>query len=244
MASDLGRSASVDPAGQHLIRGHALLQAGRLNQALDEFQSAAGQEPSDARPHILMAICLSKLDRDSEAVSATNAALARDPSRADAYRIAANAFARLRQFPEALEAANQAVRLAPDDWRGHVGLSKVAARAGNSSLASEAAARAGSLAPDEPEVMSCACLAALAARDWPRAEQWARAHLVVTPDSAIALANLGVALSNGRHHRRALDCLLAAAHQEPNLPGLRRNLSSCGLRVLGLWRLCCRSTSA
>lgn len=99
-----------------------LVQAelGRLDQAVQTFQSGTARHPESGALHYNLGLALSLLGRDEAAITALQRARALDPDNQATLETLAGALAQAQRFDEAEPLFAEAVRRAPDDGSNHL----------------------------------------------------------------------------------------------------------------------------
>jgi tetratricopeptide (TPR) repeat protein len=96
--------------------GFALLNAGRLSEAVVEFEAAMRLDPGSPMAHFNLAFALSRVPgRLEEAIREYQTAVAAAPDFADAHKNLGNALLKAGRVPEAVTAFEQVLRLRPND---------------------------------------------------------------------------------------------------------------------------------
>jgi len=109
------RTAAMNRPDSASVRGklaYALLNAGRLPEAVAEFEAAARLEPGSPLTHFNLGFALSRMPgRLDDAIAEYNTAVRIAPDFADAYRNLANALAKAGRKEEAAGAYRELQRL-------------------------------------------------------------------------------------------------------------------------------------
>jgi Tfp pilus assembly protein PilF len=114
----------------HNLFGFELLQAGKISEAVGQFQRALRIKPDYADAHLKLGIALQQTGRVPEAIEQYQQALRLDPDQADAHYNLGLALAGAGRTPEAMEHWEQAVRLLPDFAEAHYNLGVALQQAG------------------------------------------------------------------------------------------------------------------
>jgi len=94
----------------------ALLNAGRLSEAVAEFEAAARLEPDSPLSHFNLGFALSRMPgRLDDAIAEYQTAARIAPDFADAHKNLGNALLKAGRVPEALAAYSEVLRLRPGD---------------------------------------------------------------------------------------------------------------------------------
>jgi tetratricopeptide (TPR) repeat protein len=161
-------------------RGVALMQAGRAQDALAEFDAAVTARPDDAGAWSNRGAALIALAREDAALDSLERALALDPGSAEAHSNRGLLLVRRGRLDAALDSARRAVALRPDWSVGLCTLGLALRRLGRLDEAREAYARAVACDPADGRARNNLALATLAAGDLERGwrlheDRWLRA---------------------------------------------------------------------
>ena len=113
------RAAGPQSALAAFERGHALLLAGRADQALPEFQEALRCDPNFARALFGAGTALLVMQRVDESIAHYQHLLQLMPNHADACSNLAVAFSELRRHDEAIEYCRRAIAIEPNYALAH-----------------------------------------------------------------------------------------------------------------------------
>jgi len=116
------RSKAEEDPVIYYNKGLQLMQAGRIQEAIDSFQRAIQLKPDLADAHSDLGAAYNKVNRTQEAVGEFEQAIQLNPKMARAHYNLGNAYDRLGRFREAIAAYEQAQRLTPDDPEIYVNL--------------------------------------------------------------------------------------------------------------------------
>jgi tetratricopeptide (TPR) repeat protein len=128
--------------------GSALFQAGRVEEAIRQFEIALSLKPDSAPTLSNLGNALARTGRIAEAISRYEAALRIAPDSADAHNNLANALIRVGRIREARQHYEAALGLRPAFADAHNNLGNVLAQLGNFSGAAEHYEAALQLRPD------------------------------------------------------------------------------------------------
>jgi Flp pilus assembly protein TadD len=104
----------VDQVRAHNAVGTALLNQGRLDEALANFLAAKRLAPEDAETHYNIGLAAARRDRLDEAIASWNEAIRLRPDYADAYAALGLAAAQQGRANDAIAHYRVAIRLKPD----------------------------------------------------------------------------------------------------------------------------------
>jgi predicted O-linked N-acetylglucosamine transferase (SPINDLY family) len=146
-----------DDAEGHLNLGYALLQRGRLEEAVTHFQQALRLKPSYAEAYHHLARALAKQQRSEEAILCYRQALRLRPDYAEAQKCLGDELGRRRgtTLDEAIASYREAIRLKPDYAAAHSRLGCMLREMGELDEALRAHRRACELRPDVSAFHSC-----------------------------------------------------------------------------------------
>lgn len=208
---------AAEPSDHDLERAEALLDLGRVDEALDLARRTALADPSSARAEVIVAACHLRREESERAVHHAARAAALAPEWAEPHRVRCLALLAMGHRREAEAAAVRTVQLVPFSPSAHtvhaIALTEQERRSDEAWAAME---RALELAPDDPSVRINASYVAARIGRWAVAEEHAQAALALHPDDPTALQNLGVALAKRGRPGAALGYLAASARAEPS----------------------------
>jgi membrane associated rhomboid family serine protease len=98
-----------------LVRAEKLLEAGKLDQAISEIESALERDPNLATGHFLLGNVHLQKELYEEAIPSYTQAISLDPQFAGAYFNRGLAYALTAQYDDALTDFDKAIELEPDD---------------------------------------------------------------------------------------------------------------------------------
>ena len=178
----------------HNNLGSDLSQAGKVQEAIREFEYALRLEPDSADAHIGLGTAMSKLGRSEDAIRHWEEALRIKPDYAEAHYNLGLTAQQSGRLPEAVEHYEQVLRIKPDDLEAHHNLGVALGQAGRSREAMEQWEQVLRINPDSAEAHNNLGLAlAQLGRVTEAMGHWEQA-LRINPDFAEAHANLGLAL--------------------------------------------------
>ena len=144
--------ASVEyHAEAHDILGVKLFQAGKVPEAIEQYEQALGLYPDYAKAHLNLGIALGQTGRVQEEIEQYQQALRINPDYAKAHRNLGIALEQRGRVQEAIEQYQQALRINPDDAEVHNNLGATLAQAGRGTEAIEHFEEAVRIKPDYTE---------------------------------------------------------------------------------------------
>ncbi|HUI06553.1 MAG TPA: tetratricopeptide repeat protein [Verrucomicrobiae bacterium] len=195
----------------HFSLGIALQRAGRVQEAIVQFDQAAQSAPDDAELHYDLGSALEEAGKVPEGIAQYEQALRIQPDFAEAHNNLGVALARLGRGPEAIHHFMQALRIRPDYADAHYNLGLALQRAGRLEDAVEHWREALRLRPDFAEAYNSLGMVLWRAGKAGEAIAYYQQALQLDPDYAEAHNNLGAAFwQAGRtqeaigHWKRAL----------------------------------------
>jgi tetratricopeptide (TPR) repeat protein len=217
-------------AEAHFNLGIALLQQGRLDEALAQYQQALQNKPGYADAHVNLGLALLQKRRVDEAVSHYREALRINPNHAPARVNLANALARAGKRDEAITQYQQALQITPNDEVALVNLGIVLLQSDRAGEAGACFQKALQLNPADAKannnlawLMATSPEASL--RDGGRAVELARqANALTGGNNPMMLHTLAAALAEAGRFSEALDTAqralqMAAAQSNSRLAG-------------------------
>ncbi len=186
-------AVSVDPGSYvaHHFLGSALLENGRPDAALEEYQKSRDINPSYASAYLSIAYILALRGDSAGAVENYRAGLKFKPNSAPAHFNLANQLLKRGDLDDAMAHYAEAVRLDPNDAAAHNNLGFLLARKGDSIAAEEHFKAAIRLTPSDPLAYYNLGRLLLARKDYTRAAEYLRTALKLKPDSPEIRAALG-----------------------------------------------------
>ena len=132
--------------------GHALLRAGKTDEAIDQFRNAARLQPASAESHYNLGTALAAKGQTDEAIRELNRAIECQPDQPKAYNnLAALLYAR-GQTNDAIRNFKMALTLQPDFAVGHLKYGEFLAHCGDLSGALNETLKAERLNPDDDAI--------------------------------------------------------------------------------------------
>jgi len=129
-----------------------LAQAGRLPEAIAQYEQALRIEPHNAEAHSLLAFTLAEAGKLPEANQQFEEAVRLKPDFAEAHNNLAAALAQTGRLQEAIAHYQQALRLQPDDAEVHYDLAGVLERTGKTPEAISQFEQALRIKPDDAKI--------------------------------------------------------------------------------------------
>jgi Flp pilus assembly protein TadD len=202
---------------QHLVRAQLLLEQGRYEQALAEYQQQLRDDPEDAYAIACQSLCLIEMDRQAEAVAQARRAVALSPDAPFAHDALGRALAAEKRYPDALRSAEQAIALDPHEaahfgLKGHIHLRRyewqAALAAANQGLAID---------PEHTPCLNTRIIALTKLGRNAEAVQTAQDALARNPLLAETHASHGWTLLSAGQWKPAREHFLEALRLDPNL---------------------------
>ncbi len=191
----------------YYARGLGAQEQGRLQNALNDFETALPKLPPN--PIILnaIALCLARLNRVDEAIARFDQALKLDPNSPLTHYRKGWALVNAGQMAAAIQEYERAVALQPDYAEALAGLASIAARSGDAEKARSFADRALAINPREPTALVALSMTDIAAHDFKTAEERLRPLTqdpgVTGHPRAVALGFLADALDGQQQYSEA-----------------------------------------
>jgi tetratricopeptide (TPR) repeat protein len=209
----------------HNNLGLALQGAGKLSEAIEQYEQALHTEPDDAEAHDNLGLVLQGLGKTSEATAHYEQALRIKPDFADAHNNLGTALAQTGQTREAIAHYEQALRIDPDYDEAHYNLGLALMGSGRTSEAVEHYEQALQIKPDFAEAHYNLGVALVQlGRPQEAMGHWEQA-LQLKPDYAEAHYNLGVALVQRGRIPEAIQHLQQALRIKPDFAPARDALA-------------------
>jgi tetratricopeptide (TPR) repeat protein len=173
---------------------NALLDAGRIPEAIAHYERALRLKPDYPEAHSNLGNALLQVGRIQESIAQCQAALKLEPDYAKAHNNLANALLDAGRLPEAITHYETALRLKPDDPKTHYNFGNACFKAGRVPEAIAQYEAALRLKPDDAEARYNFGNALFQADRIPEAMAQYEAALRLKPDYLEAHTNLGNAL--------------------------------------------------
>ena len=221
------RAVKVAPSAEtHRNLGIALTQAGRIQEALVEFELALRIKPDLADVHHNFALALLRLGRVPEAIGHWEQALRIEPNYAEAHCNLGVVLQRTGKLEDAIGHYEQALRAKPDYAEAHYNLGVALVRMGRVPEAIEHWQQALRINPDYTEA-HCNLGVALeqSGRIEDAIEQYEQA-LKTRPDLAEVHYDLGVAFARVGRVPQAIEHWQQALRLKPDMAAAHYNLGS------------------
>jgi tetratricopeptide (TPR) repeat protein len=225
-----------DNARAYSNLGIALQHAGKMPEAITEYEQALRLRPDYAEAHYNLGDALAQGGKIDEAVGQLEQALRIRPDYAEAHYDLGLVFLQNGRLDEGIRHLTEAVRTRPDHAEGRNDLGWALLQAGKAPEAIEQCRQALRIRPDYPEAHNNLGLALARLGNIDEATQHFEQAVEIKPDYADAHYNLGVALLQaGRiseaisHFERVLQLRPDFAPARAQLARLRAGQSPAGL---------------
>lgn len=212
--------------------GTVLLSAGRVTEAMGQFEQALQLKPDYAEAHNNLGNALLRQGRLPAAISQYEAALRVRPNYADAQNNFANALLQANRIPEAISHFREALRLDPDQAEGHNNLGNALLHAGRGPEALAQYAEALRLDPGYAAAHNNLGNALRRDGRLPEAVAHYEAALRLNPAYPEAHYNLGNALADLGREEEAVGHYRQALALQPDYAAAHNNLG-IALQKLG-----------
>jgi tetratricopeptide (TPR) repeat protein len=220
---------SGNPATRLLLSsesGKALLEQGKLDEAIGQFEEVVQVEPDYADGHINLGAALEKKGQSDEAIRQYEAALRLRPDSAAAHKSLGAALDKKGQSEEAIRHYQEAVRLKPDSADAHINLGAALDDAGRTDEAIRHYLAALRLRPDYAQAHNNLGIAlGRKGRTAEGIRQFQEA-LHCKPDYAEAHTNLGIAFCQQGRTDEAIREFREALRLQPDSVGARQGLEA------------------
>lgn len=203
-------------AVQRCRLGNQLDVAGRLSDAIRQYQAALRVKRNYVEAHSSYGNVLRQVGRLPEAIEECRTALRLDPNYARAHNNLANALLATGRVTEAIEHYHAALRLRPDDSKMHYNLGNAWLKAGRVADAIQEYQTALRLYPDDEEAHYNLGNTLFGARRIPEAIAQYTAAVRIKPEYVEARNNLGNALLEAGRTPEAIAQLEAAVRIRPD----------------------------
>ena len=204
--------------------GDAEQRAGRIQDAMRDYEQALEIKPDYAVAHLDLGVVLIKLGRPEDAIRHYEQALQINPNFVEAHYDLGNALLRLGRFQEAAGHWEQVVRLSPDSAEAHYNLGNALSQMGRVPEAIGHYEEALRIRPDDARAHYNLGLVLWRAGQLQGAIGHYEQALRINPDYTEAHVNLGIALSQVGDSQRGLTHLMEALRLRPDSPEVRCNL--------------------
>jgi tetratricopeptide (TPR) repeat protein len=187
---------SPNKARPRINLGVALVDRGRIEEAVDQFSKALEFMPNHAEAHNNLGAALADLGRTREAIKHYSQALKVKPDYADARNNIGVALANIGKVKEAADHFSELLRMSPDDGDVHYNLANALASQGKVGEAIKHYNVALRIRPQDQEIHFNLGRALTRQKKYDEAIKHYTEAIRIAPDYARAHNNLGVALAN------------------------------------------------
>ncbi|HUI06608.1 MAG TPA: tetratricopeptide repeat protein [Verrucomicrobiae bacterium] len=216
----------------HYNLGDALLRAGRVQEAVAQYEQAVRIQPDYAAAHNNLGFALMELGQVQDAIRHFQQALRINPDFAEAHYNLGVALMGLGQVQDAIRHFQQALRIKPDDVNIHYNLANILMRLGRLSEAIAHYEQALRIKPDFAEAHSNLGFTLEQVGRLPEAIAHYEQALRIKPDYAEAQNNLGIALVRRQKVPEAVEHFQKAVQIKPDFAEAHYNLGGA-LEQLG-----------
>ncbi len=164
------------------IRGLQLASAGKLQEAIEQYEHALQIDPDDADAHSSLGVALAQTGKIGEAVRHYEQALRIKPDSADVYCNLGIALAQTGKIGEAIKHFEQALRIKPDYAEPHYNLGNALAQTGKIGEAIKHYEQALRIKPDFAEAHCNLAIALASSERIPEAIEQLQQALRLKPD--------------------------------------------------------------
>lgn len=212
--------------------GFALVDQGRLREALTAFRAAAARDPLVSDPagrsdRLVRGVTALRERRGPAAVQALEAVVTERPTSPEAHRVLGIVYRAVGRLPDAIARFEEAIRLAPDDERARVALGSTLIEAGRLEEAERALRETIARLPASGEARwALADLYEAQERGIEAIRQLedAAALIVVAGKVHLYFRIAQIAHAQHRDHARVIDVLTKRVRLVPNEPHAHKDL--------------------
>ncbi|MGA2139968.1 MAG: tetratricopeptide repeat protein [Verrucomicrobiia bacterium] len=212
-------------AEEHLLVGRVLRGAGRMQEAIGEYEQALRLKPDYVEAHENLAAALVQLGNVPEAMEHWEQVLRIKPDRTDAHNNLGLALMRQGRLQEAIQHYEQALRIKPDLVEAHDNLAAALVQLGNVPEAMEHWEQVLRIKPDRADAHNNLGVALMGQGRLQEAIQHYEQALRIKPDFAEAHCNLGIALEQAGRPQDAIGHYQQALRLNPDLAEARNALA-------------------
>jgi tetratricopeptide (TPR) repeat protein len=211
-------------AEAHYEVGTALLQEGRVQEAVNEYERALRIDPDYGQPHGNLGIALIRLGRVEEGIEQCEQALRLNPDYAEAHNNMGAALEQAGRIQEAIVHYQQALRIKPDYAEAHKNLGSALGRMGKLPEAIGQFEEAMRIKPDYADAHTQLGVLLDRLGRMPDAIGQFEQALQINPDDAEAHNNMGIALGQMGNVAEAIRQLEEALRIRPEYAEAHYNL--------------------
>jgi protein O-mannosyl-transferase len=212
-----------DPAAHYKL-GVAMARAGRVQEAIDQYQQAGRLNPHTADEHWNLGNALRNVGMVTEAMDQYEQAVRLKPDFAEAYNNWGVALAQAGRLQEAIEHYEQALRIEPQNARAHFNLGVAWQQLGKGKEAIDQYQQAVQIDSDFAQAHENLGVALFEAGRLEEASIEYRQALRINPDDADAHNNLGASLLRLGRIEEAIEHFEQALHITPEMVEAHYNL--------------------
>ena len=219
-------ACTSDNAGAHNNLGNALLQKGKMDEAMVQFQKALQINPDYAEAHNNLGTALAQKGKVDEAIAQFQKAMQIKPDLAEAHNNLGNALLQKGNVDEAVVQYQKALQIKPDFAEACYNLGKTLLEKGKVDEAMVHFQKALQIKPDYAEARNGLGNALLQKGNVDEAVVQYLKALQIKPDLAEAHNNLGAALFQQGKVDEAIAQYQRALQINPDLADVQNNLGS------------------
>ena len=214
----------ANPSNQ-LNLGNALIEQGKLAEAIDCYERAVQLNPEFYEAHYNLGVALTQAE-DSEAIAAFNRALAINPDHAASHFGVARLLEATGDLPTALTHYQRSAELDPDDAVAHYALAEIQLKLRQWQAAIAPCQRAIELSPNFAWAHHYLGYAWLKQAEWRAATVSLQRASELNPDSPWTHYHLATAYTRLKQWQAAATASLQAIWLQPDLSGVYRQLGA------------------
>ncbi len=213
-------------ADDHVAQGIAHIEAGKLDEAIDELEAAIALNPNHAGAYVQLGNAHYNLGQFEAAVAALQAAAKLDAGNADIHRNLGTAYGKMSQWEEAAAAYQKAIELKPDFGEAYGDLASAYVGLNKLPEAVAAGKKAVELAPKYVTGYNNLGIAYGMQGDLEAAIALFKEGLQIDAQDAMAHYNLGYAYEQLNQLDQAIEEYKQAIRSDSNYADARENLGS------------------
>jgi tetratricopeptide (TPR) repeat protein len=222
---DVTRKSPARSRGHNNL-GLAYKAAGRLNDAVAEYQQAIRCRPDNASAFNNLGILYAEKRMTEAAVAEFQRAISADPGFGNAYANLGLVYLQTGRNEQALAACERALKLSPNSADAFLYRGMALEKTGNADKAMSDYQRAGYLNPENPEIPFCLGNLWFRKGDYARALQAFQQALALNPRHFPAWNAVGLVYMNEGRYSEALEVFRALLKADPGQAGALANIGT------------------